>query len=77
MATLLTAGQAQKFGHHVYALMNGSEWDSDTFNDIAVIAEAVGREFDEMGEDEFIVCAVCGDPVTVFDDGSDTCIGCE
>ena len=51
MATLLTDEQARKFGHHVYSLMNSNEWDSDTFSDIAVIAEAVGREFDEMGED--------------------------
>lgn len=50
METLLTDEQAQKFGHHVYALMNGSEWDSDTFSDIALIAEAIGREFDEVGE---------------------------
>lgn len=73
----LSNDQAMRFGHLVYALMNGTEWDSDTFSQIAVIADAVGREFDEMEDDEFIVCAVCNEPVTIFDEGSDRCIHCE
>ncbi|WP_152346617.1 hypothetical protein [Brevibacterium sp. CFH 10365] len=47
----LSNDQAMQFGHLVYALMNGTEWSSDTFEMIATIASAVGRDFDEMEED--------------------------
>lgn len=48
----LTDTQAAAFGHSVYALMNGREWDSDTFDAIAVFASAVGRDFDEPNEED-------------------------
>lgn len=73
----MTDEQAVRFGHGVFALMDATEWDSDTFEMIACLAAHIGVEFREMEDDEFIECSVCAEPVTVFNEGSDKCLSCE
>jgi len=71
-ATLADPLQVQhaQFGQRVIQLLDGREWGSDTFEEIAAAARASGIELrapdedlDEAGDDGLVECPNCGERV--------------